>query len=88
MALTNYLVYLPSHNGFIMDIDVEEELNDRLNGGYPDDDYDGARDFENTMREVELERSCVLLVDYRIEQSSEGGGELCAASCWGNYKPR
>ena len=30
---TNYLVHLPSQNDVIVDIDVEEELNERVFGG-------------------------------------------------------
>ena len=39
-ALTNYLVQLPSQNDIIVYIDVEEELDDRGNGGNSDDDGD------------------------------------------------
>ena len=56
-----------------MEIGVEEELNERENGGNLDDDGDDARDFDNTTREVELERSHVLLGDDGIEQADEGG---------------
>ena len=34
----NYLIHLPSHDDFIVDIDVEEELNERGNVGVSDDD--------------------------------------------------
>ena len=43
VAFTNYLVHLLSHNYVIVKIDVEEELNERLNGGDSDDDGDNAR---------------------------------------------
>ena len=59
VALSNYLVKIPSHTDVILDIDVEEELNDRVNGEDSDDDGDDAIDLENTMREVELDRSFV-----------------------------
>ena len=42
VALPNYLVHLPSHNYFIIEIGVEEELNERENGGDSDDDGDNA----------------------------------------------
>ena len=32
VTLPNYLVHVPSHNDVIVDIDVEEELNERVNG--------------------------------------------------------
>ena len=47
------MVHLPSQNGVIVEIDVEEELNERGNGGDLDDVGDNARYFDNTMREVE-----------------------------------
>ena len=52
---------------------MDEELNERVNGG--DSDYDGEniREIEDTMREVELERSHVLLGDDGIEKTDEGG---------------
>ena len=43
------------------------------NGGDSDDDDDNARDFDETMREVKLEKLRVLLVDDRIEKAGEGG---------------
>ena len=49
---------------------------------------DNARYFDDTMREVKLERSRVLLGADGIEQDDEGGGELYVASCWGHYGPR
>ena len=52
VALTNYLVQPPSQNYAIMNINVEEELNERRNGGDLDDDGEDARYFDNTMREV------------------------------------
>ena len=51
VALYNYPVRLPSHNYVILDIDVEEELDESVNGSDLDDD---ARDFENKMREFKL----------------------------------
>ena len=63
VALPNYMMRLPSQNDFIMDINGEEELNKRGNGGDSDDDGEDARDFGDTMREVELERSRVMLGD-------------------------
>ena len=62
MALTNYLVHLPSKNYVIMNIDVDEELNERVNGGELDGVGDNARYFDDIMRGVKLERSHVLLV--------------------------
>ena len=43
LALPNLLVQLQSHNCVIMDIDVEEELNERVNGGDLDDVDDRSR---------------------------------------------
>ena len=40
----------PSQNNFIVDIGVEEELNERANGGDSDDDGDDSRYFDDTMR--------------------------------------
>ena len=45
-------MHLPRKNDVVVDIDVEEELNDRLNGGDLDDICDNTRDFDDTMREV------------------------------------
>ena len=42
MAIPNYLVYLLNENDFIMEIDVEEELNEQVNGGDLDGDGDNA----------------------------------------------
>ena len=47
-------MHLPRKNDVIMEIDMEEELNERVNGGDYDDDDDYARYFNNTMREVTL----------------------------------
>ena len=55
VALPKYLVHLPSYSDFIMDMDVEEELNDRLNGVYLGGGCDNTRDFYDTMWEVESE---------------------------------
>ena len=52
MVLPNYLVNLPSQNDVIMEIYVEEELNERGNGGDFDDDGDDTRDFDGIMRKV------------------------------------
>ena len=71
--LSNYLIHLPSYDDFIFDIYVEEELNERWNGGYLDDDSNNAREFDNTRREVKLERSRVLIGDYGTEKDDEGG---------------
>ena len=68
MARPNYLVHLTIQNYFILDIDVEEELNKRGNGGNLDDYGGDERNFCGTMKEVKLERSCVLLRDYGIEK--------------------
>ena len=38
MALTNYLVHTPSQNYVIININVDEEMNERRNGGDLDDD--------------------------------------------------
>ena len=75
MELSNYLVNLPSQNGVIMDTDVGEEPNDIGNGEDSDDDDDGdnARESDDTMKEVKLERLRFLLGYDRIEQSDEGG---------------
>ena len=40
VEITNYLVHLPSHNDFIVETDVEEELNYWGNDGHLDDDGD------------------------------------------------
>ena len=56
-----------------MDIDVEEELNERLNGEDFYDGGDGARYFYDTIREFKLERSRVLLGADGIEKADEGG---------------
>ena len=50
VALTNYLVHLPSQNYVIMEIDVEEELNERRNGWDLDDVCDDAREFDDKTR--------------------------------------
>ena len=48
-------------------------MDKRLNGCDSDDDGYYAIDFGNTMREVELERSLVLLLYDRIYKADEGG---------------
>ena len=58
LEMPNYMVYLPSKIDFIVDIDVEEEINNRVNGGDSDDCGGDARYFDNTTREVKLDRSC------------------------------
>ena len=75
MALPNYLVHLPINNDAIVDIDVEEELNERGNGGDLYDDGENAREFDDTMRGVELKRSRVLLGYYGIDQADGGDME-------------
>ena len=50
MILPNYLVHLPSQNDLIVDIGVQEELNERVNGGDLYDVGGDARDFDDTMR--------------------------------------
>ena len=72
VALTNYLVHLPSKNDVIMEIYVEEELNERGNGGDLDDDSEDKIDFDDTTSEVKLERSRVFLGDDKIYQADEG----------------
>ena len=52
---------------------MEEELNERLNGGDLDDGGDDERYFDDTMRVYKLERSRVLLGADRIEKADEGG---------------
>ena len=61
-------MHFPSQNDAIVDIDVEEDLNERIIGGNSDGDCDYAREFGGTMREVELERLHVLLGDEGIEK--------------------
>ena len=65
-------MHFPSQNDAIVDIDVEEDLNERIIGGNSDGDCDYAREFGGTMREVELERWHVMLWDYGIEKYNEG----------------
>ena len=45
-------MHLPSQNYVIMYIDVKEELNERVNGGYLYNVGDNVRYFDDTMREV------------------------------------
>ena len=73
LELSNYLVNLPSQNDVRMEMDVEYLLNQSGNGGDLDDYGDDARDFYDTMREVELGRLCVLLGYDGIDQDDEGG---------------
>ena len=61
MALPNYLVHLQNQNNITAEIDVEEELNERVNSGDLDGGGDDARYFYDTMREFKLESSLVLL---------------------------
>ena len=72
VSLPNYLVHLPSQNDSILEIDVEEDLNERVNDVNSGGDCYYAQDFGDTMREVKLERSRVLSGNYRIEQSDSG----------------
>ena len=44
------MVHLPSQNGIIMEINVEEKLNERGNCGDLYGDGNNARDSEDTMR--------------------------------------
>ena len=46
LALPNFLVHLPSQNYVIIDIDVEEDLNERVNCRDLDDGGDNARYLE------------------------------------------
>ena len=73
VEMPNYLVQLQRQNNIIVDIDVQEELNQRGNGEDSDNVGDNARDSEDTMREIEQEKSRVLLGDDSIEKSGEGG---------------
>ena len=66
-------MHLPSHNYVIMDIYADEELNEMVNGGDLDDGGDNARYFDDSVREVKLERSRFLLGSDRIEQDDEEG---------------
>ena len=45
-------MHLPSHNYFIVAVDVEEELNERLNGGNLGVGGDDSRYFVDTMKGV------------------------------------
>ena len=87
IELHSYLLHLPIQNGVIMYIDVEEKLNERGNGRDSNDDGDNARDFYNTIKEVELERSRFLLGYDRIEQSDEGGMNSVLLHVGDNMKP-
>ena len=80
-------MHLPTHNCLIMEIDLEKELNERRNGGDLDDDGDDAREFGDTMREVELERSRFSLGDYGIEQSGEWGANSVFLHVGGTMDP-
>ena len=42
VALPNYTVHLPSQKDMIVDIDVDEDLNERINGGNSDGDCEYA----------------------------------------------
>ena len=66
------MVHLPSQNGVIVEIDVEEALNERGDDGYLYYDGENAIYFDYTMREVGLERSNVLLGYYCIDKYGEG----------------
>ena len=52
-------MHLPSQNDVTMEMYVEEELNERRNRGDSDDDDDDAKYLNDTVREIELERSRV-----------------------------
>ena len=52
--MPNYPVHLPGQNDSIVCIDVEEELNERVNIGDLDGDGGNARDFDDTMNEIKL----------------------------------
>ena len=43
-------MHLPSQYYLIVEIDVEEELNERVNGGDSVDDGDGTRYFDDSIR--------------------------------------
>ena len=47
VSLTNYLVQTPIHNDVMVDIDLEEELNERGNGGNSDYGGDDVQYFDN-----------------------------------------
>ena len=70
-----------------MDIDVEEELNERVNGGDLDDVSDNARYFGDTMREIILERPRVLLGADGIEKANEGGMNFVLLNFGKNMDP-
>ena len=57
VELINYLVHLPSKSDFIVEIGLEEDLNERVNGGNSNYDGDDACEFDNSKRRVELEMS-------------------------------
>ena len=76
---------LSSRNDVIMDIDMEEELSEMVNGGDLYGDGDNARYFDNIMREVESERSRVFLGDHGLEKAGEGEMNYVFDSCLGNY---
>ena len=52
VALPNYMVHLPNENDVVMEMDVDEELNDRGNGGDSDDDVENLRYFNDKMRRL------------------------------------
>ena len=60
-------------------MDMEEKLKKRGRFEDSDDDGDDGRYFDDTMREVELERSCVLFGYDRIEKDDEG--EMNSGRC-------
>ena len=72
VALSKKLVQLLSHNGVIVDIDVEEEMNERGDDRNQDGDGDDSQYFDESMREVELNRSLVFLGYDGIDRSDEG----------------
>ena len=72
VSLPNNLVHLPTQNDVILDIDAEEELNSKVNGGDLYEHGENVRDFDDTMREFVLERSRILLGDNGIYEVDEG----------------
>ena len=87
VAISNYLVHVPSQNDVILEIGVEEKLNERGNCGDSDDDGDYARNFGNTLREFKLERSRVLLRDDEIYQPDEGDMKYVLLRVWDTMEP-
>ena len=76
VPLPSYLLNFPFQNDAILEIDDQEELNDRENGGYSYEDGDYAQFFDNTMRQFDFKRMNILLGVDSIDDSIEG---------WMNY---